>query len=125
MAYLRNESEKLEIDYSTERVWEAIPRAIKALQWEIQETDESQHRLKIKTKGAFLSYGSLLTVEVVAVDEKKCRMSVTGETPVTTITAMADFGRTRDRIGFFVEALAKEIETEKNTAKSTQGSTSV
>ncbi|MCL2476229.1 hypothetical protein [Candidatus Bathycorpusculum sp.] len=120
MAYLRSENEKLEIDYSAERVWRVIPRAVKALQWEIQETDETHQILKIKTKGAFLSYGSILTVEVVPIDEKTCRMSIMGETPVTTITSMADFGRTRDRISFFVEAIAKEIETEKTGPESTQ-----
>ncbi|MCL2431652.1 hypothetical protein [Candidatus Bathycorpusculum sp.] len=124
MAYLRSENEKLEIDYPIEIVWGAMPRTIKALQWEIQETDEEHHRLKIKTKGAFLSYGSILIVEVVSIDEKKCRMLITGETPVTTITAMADFGRTRDRIGFFIEALAKEIETQKTT-KSIQEPSSI
>jgi len=123
MAYLRSENEKLEIDHSAERVWSVIPRAIEILQWEIQKTDEKQHFLKIKTKGAFLSYGSILIVEVVPIDEKTCRMTITGETPVTTITAMADFGRTRDRIGFFVETVAKELETEKSL-ESTQKSAS-
>ncbi len=120
MAYLRSENEKLEIDYSAERVWGVIPRAVKALQWEIQETDEKNYLLKIKTKGAFLSYGSMLTVKVVSIDEKICRMYVTGETPVTTITSMADFGRTRDRISIFVDAIAKEIGTEKTGAESMQ-----
>ncbi|MDR0372448.1 MAG: hypothetical protein LBI79_02635 [Nitrososphaerota archaeon] len=125
MAYLRSENEKLEIDYSAEEIWTVIPPAVETLQWKIQEKDETNYRLKIKTKGAFLSYGSMLIVEIVSVDERKCRMTITGETPVTTITAMADFGRTRDRIDSFIEAIVKAIETKKKSTEPTQESASV
>jgi hypothetical protein len=50
------------------------------------------------------------------VDEKTARFKVKAETPVTTVTAMADFGRTRDRIDLFFEALAKQLR-EKTTKK--------
>jgi hypothetical protein len=49
------------------------------------------------------------------VDEKTARVKVTAETPVTTITSIADFGRTRDRIDHLFEALAKQLA--KKTAK--------
>jgi hypothetical protein len=126
MAYLRNENEKLEIDYPVEKVWAAIPIAVEVLQWTIEEKDETAYKLKIKTKGAFLSYGSTLFVEVSAVDKKISRMIINGETPVTTITSMADFGRTRDRIDQFIEALAKQLEKKKKkpAASATQESAS-
>ncbi|MGD6851562.1 MAG: hypothetical protein ACQCN6_05820 [Candidatus Bathyarchaeia archaeon] len=110
MAYLREENEKFEIDYPLEKVWAAIPTAVEALQWKIEETNEKAHKLKIKTKGGFLAYGSTLFVEVKAEDPKTSRMTIKGETPVTTITAMADLGRTRDRIELFIDILSKVIE---------------
>lgn len=115
MAYLRNETEKLEIDYRLEKIWAAIPEVVKTLQWKIEEKDDNKHTAKIKTKAGFLSYSTNLIVEAAAVDEKKSRMSINAETPVTTITSMADFGRTRDRIDQFIEALAKQLENKKTT----------
>ncbi len=109
MAYLRDEKEKIEIDYPLEKVWAAIPAAVTALEWTIQEQDDNAHKAKIKTKSGFLSYGSVMDVEAVSVDENTTRMTITAETPVTTITAMIDFGRTRDRVYLFVEALSKQL----------------
>ena len=105
MAYTRDEKEKLEIDYPLEKVWAAIPQAVKALEWAIQEKDDSTFKAKLKTKGGFLSYSSLIYVELVAADDKT-HMSLTAETPVTTITSMVDFGRTRDRMDQFVGVMA-------------------
>ena len=110
MAYLRSEKEKLEINYPIEKVWTAIPEAAKALQWTIEEKNDATHHAKVKTKAGFMSYSSTIYVDVEASDEKTTHMTVTVETPVTTITSVADFGRTRDRLELLVEALAKEIE---------------
>jgi len=110
MAYLRDEQEKIEIDYSLEKIWAVIPKTVELLEWKIQEINDQTHKAKLKTKGAFLSYGSIMNLEAEAVDENTCRMTLTAETPVTTITAMADFGRSRDRINQFVEMLAKQVE---------------
>jgi len=110
MAYLRNEKENLEVSYPLEKIWAAIPRVIKILEWQIQEKDETSHKVKVKTKGGFMAYSSSLYVEATSVDENTTRMSITAETPVTTITSIADFGRTRDRIGQFIETLAKQME---------------
>jgi hypothetical protein len=41
------------------------------------------------------------------VDEKTTQLSIAGETPVTTITSVADYGRTKERIEVFVVTLAK------------------
>jgi hypothetical protein len=109
VAYLRQEKETFEIDYPVDKVWATIPQAVKTLEWKIEQTDDETHHAKIKTKSAFLSYGSTLLVDAVAVDEKKCRVTAQAETPVTTITAMADFGRSRDRIEMFFEALARQM----------------
>jgi hypothetical protein len=38
-------------------------------------------------------------------------MTISGKTPVTTITAMADYGRTNERIEVFVTTLAKIMES--------------
>ncbi len=113
MAYLRNENEKLEIDYPLEKIWTTIPEVIKILEWKIEEKDEAAHKAKVKTKGGFMAYSSTLSIEVTAIDEKSTSMTINAETPVTTITSVVDFGRTKDRIGQFIEILAKEMEKKK------------
>lgn len=110
MAYLRDEQEKLEIDFPLEKIWAAIPEVTKILEWTIEEKDDVAHKAKVKTKGGFMAYGSTLSIEVTSVDENTTRMSINAETPVTTITSIIDFGRTRDRIGQFIELLAKQLE---------------
>jgi hypothetical protein len=109
MAYLREEKENLEVSYPLNAVWEAIPKAVAKLEWTIEETNEETHYVKIKTKGAFLSYPSKLTVNLSKVDEKTTKMSIAGETPVTTITSVADYGRTGERIEVLVATLSKLI----------------
>jgi hypothetical protein len=106
MAYLREEKEKIEIDYSIEKVWSAIPEAITKLEWKTKEADDANHKLKVLTKKGFLAYESTLNIDVTAVNEATTRVGISAETPVTTITSMADFGRTRDRIELFIETLA-------------------
>lgn len=115
MAYLRKENETIEIDYSLDKVWAAVPKALASLEWAVEETDDTKHHIKAKTKGAFMSYPSMLIIDVVVVDKKTTRCKVRAETPVTTITSIADFGRTRDRIDIFFEALAKQLTTKKAT----------
>ena len=110
MAYLRNERENLEVSYSLQKIWEAIPETTKNLEWTIEEQDDTSHKVKIKTKGGFLAYNSILYIEASSVDENTTRMSIYAETPVTTITSIIDFGRTRDRIGQFIETLGKLME---------------
>jgi uncharacterized lipoprotein len=107
MAYSREEKENLEVSYPINAIWEAIPKAIAKLDWKIQETNEETHHLKVKTKGAFMSYPSTLKIDLSAIDEKTTRMSIVMETPVTTITSVADYGRTRERTEQFVTTLAK------------------
>lgn len=113
MAYLRSEKEDLEISYSLDSIWAAIPKAVKALQWSIEEKDDKAHKAKLKTKSGFMSYNSILYLEAKSVDAKTTRMAINAETPVTTITSIADFGRTRDRVEAFVIMLAKEMEKKK------------
>jgi hypothetical protein len=109
MAYLRNEKENFEIAYPIEEIWAAIPKVVKALEWKIEKKDEQNHKLKVKTKSGFMAYSSILYVELKSVDEKTSRMNVNAETPVTTITSVADFGRTKDRVGQFVGFLAEKL----------------
>lgn len=107
MAYLREENEKLEVSYPINKVWQAIPSTIDKLGWKISESNEEKHYLKIKTKGSFLSYPSYLKIELFVINDKTTRMSISAETPVTTITSMADVGRTRERLDEFIATLAK------------------
>jgi hypothetical protein len=120
MAYLRDENEKIEIDYPVEKIWESIPEAAKTLEWTIQEKDDEAHTAKLKTRGAFLSYSTLILLDLKALNEKTSRMTLKGETPVTTITAMADFGRSRDRIDQFIAVLAKLMEKKEKKKKSSK-----
>jgi hypothetical protein len=111
MAYTREDKENLEVSCSLDAIWEAIPKVVDSLNWKIEETNEATRHLKIKTKGGFLSYPSTLKVDLAIVDEKTTKMSLFAETPVTTITSMADYGRTRERIDQFIVALAKLMES--------------
>jgi hypothetical protein len=106
MAYLREGEQAVEIDFTVEAIWAAIPKAVEKLEWTIESKDDYTHHFEIKTKGAFLSYHSILQVDLTAIDEKTSKMTIKGETPVTTITAMADYGRTNERIDLFVITLA-------------------
>lgn len=107
MAYLKEQKDKIEVSYPLNAIWGAIPKAIEKLDWKIIETDEATHHITVKTKGGFMSYPSNLKIDLVAVDEKTTQMSVIAETPVTTITSIADYGRNDERIGKFVTTLAK------------------
>jgi hypothetical protein len=115
VAYLRKEKETVEIDYPLGEIWAAIPKALTSLEWTAEQVDDTAHHVKAKTKAGFISYASLLLINAVAVDEKTARVTVTAETPVTTITSIFDFGRTRDRIELFFEALAKQLTIHENT----------
>jgi hypothetical protein len=110
MAYTREETEHVEVDYPLKQIWESIPKALENLEWVIQESDKDAYHLVIKTKGAFMSYPSTIKVALVSVDDKTTRMLISGETPVTTITSILDFGRTRERIEKFIVTLARLME---------------
>ena len=115
MAYLRKEKETVEIDYPLNEVWAVIPEVLASLEWTVEQIDNPTHNARVKTKGGFMSYGSTLMIDGVPVDETKCRVTVQAETPVTTITALADFGRASDRIQLFFETLAKRLNTAKKS----------
>jgi hypothetical protein len=109
MAYLRKEKETVEIAYSLNRVWTAIPKVLTSLEWNIDQIDDTAHHVKAKTKSSLMSWGSVLLIDAVAVDRNTTRVSVVAETPVTTITAMVEFGRTRQRINLFFAELEKQL----------------
>jgi hypothetical protein len=117
MAYLRKEKEIVEIDFSLEKVWMAIPKAIADIEWTLEETDYAKHQLKARTKAGLMSYGSVFSIDALAVTESTTRVNVSAETPVTTVTAMVDFGRTRERIDLFLAALFKQLIAEKGKAE--------
>jgi hypothetical protein len=111
MAYLRREKEIVEIDFPLETVWTAISKTLTALEWITEETDQTKHQTKTKTKPAFMSYRSTLTINATNVNENTTRVNITAETPTTTITGIIDFGRTRERIETFLETLMKQLTT--------------
>ncbi len=112
MAYLRKEKEIVEMDFPISKVWDAIAKATTSLEWKVEETNESIHQLKVKSKANFMAYASNLTVVVTNVGDKTTRVTVSAETPVTTITGIVDFGRTRERIDSFLLALVKQLKSE-------------
>ncbi len=109
VAYLRKEKETVEIDYPLSRVWETIPSTLKSLEWAVQEIDQNKHFIKVKTKPGFMLFSSTLLINAVSVDKKTSRVTIVVETPVTTITAMTEFGRARERVDLFFETLAKQL----------------
>jgi len=115
MAYLRKEKEIVEVDFPISRVWEAIAKAIATLEWTIEENNESTHQLKLRTKPNFMAYASLVTIDAISQNEKTTRVTVSAETPVTTITGIIDFGRTQQRIDSFLLALTKQLKPESIT----------
>ena len=117
MAYLRREKEIVEVDFALITVWEAINKAVTGLEWKIEQTDEASHQVKVKTKSNFMAYSSELTINAIAKNEKTTRVTVSAETPVTTITGIVDFGRTRERIDSFLLALIKQLKPEGTTVK--------
>ena len=92
-----------------------MPIALAGLEWTIEQTDDVTHHMTVKTKSGFMSYSSRLTIDGVVVNEKTCRLTVQGETPTTTITALTDFGRTSDRIELFFETLARQMTAAKKS----------
>jgi hypothetical protein len=116
LAYLRKEKETVEIDYPLTKIWAAIPMVLASLEWSVDANDDTAHHVKAKTNQGFMSYSSVFFIDAVSVDEKTARVTVTAETPVTTITSLADFGRTQQRVALFFETLAKQLTIQKNTA---------
>ena len=75
MAYLREGKQELEVDFSLASVWEAIPKAVAELGWEIQEKDEATHLLTVNTTRTLTSYGSMLKIELTKLNEKTTRIT--------------------------------------------------
>jgi len=111
MAYLRKEDETVEIDHPLDKVWGAVQKALTSLAWSVEQIDETEHRVKVKTKSAPWSYSSILMIAVLSMSENTTRVSIAAETPVTTITAIVDFRQGRRRIDMFLAELAKQLAT--------------
>ena len=109
MAYLRKEKETVEIDYPLDKVWAAVLKVVANLKWTIKVVGDKAKHVEVKTQGSFMSYPSVLKIDGFVINENIARVKVIAETPVTTITSIADFGRTRYRIELFFEALAKQL----------------
>lgn len=109
MAYLRKEEETVEIDHSLNEVWIAVQKVLKSLDWSVEQVDEVGHRVKAKTKAGPMSWGSVFLIELVPVNENTTRVSAAAETPVTTITAIVDFGQGKRRIAHFFTELSKQL----------------
>ncbi len=121
MAYLRREKEIVELDFPINKVWEAISKAAASLEWSPEETDEAKHQVKLRTKANFMAYASLITVDAIVVSEKTTRVTLSAETPVTTVTGIVDFGRTRERIDSFLLALVRDLKGENSDSEMNEG----
>jgi hypothetical protein len=106
---VRKEKETVEIDYSMNEVWTAIQKVLAGLEWNIEQIDEKGHCVKAKTRSSLMSWGSVLLIDAVSVDKNTTRVSVEAEMPVTTITAMVNFGQAKQRIALFFTQLAKQL----------------
>jgi hypothetical protein len=113
VAYLRREVENVETDFPIDKVREAISKTVMLLEWTVEESDETAHKMKIKTKANFMAYASLVVVELTSVKEGTTRIRVAAETPVTTLTGIVDFGRTRERIDTFLMTMMAQLAPEK------------
>jgi hypothetical protein len=109
MAYLRKEKEIAEMDYPLDTVWEDIIKAISSQEWIVLEKNDAAHQVKTKTKASFMAYASTFTIDAAVSGEKTTRVTLSAETPVTTITGIVDFGKTRERIDSFFLALIKQL----------------
>ena len=109
MAYLRKEQDTVEVDHAIDKIWLALPKALKELGSTIEQIDEKTYHIRAKTQKGLVSWGSTLLIDVKRVDEKTTRVSVAAETPFTTISAVIDFGRARRRIDLLFAALAKHL----------------
>ncbi len=89
------------------KVWDTIPKTIVSLGWNTELVDDKAHTVKAKTDSSLLAWASILLIQVAPSDEGKTIVSVAAETAVTTITAMLDYGRTRQRIELFLQELLK------------------
>lgn len=120
MAYLRKDKHLIESDYSFNEIWEKIPIIIEELGWKLENIDEKNQKIRVSTIGGMLSYASLLIIKVWATNNKKTRIKIDSETPVTTITSITDFGRIRERIDLFFQALSIKLGHKKLSKKSTK-----
>lgn len=114
MAYTRDETENVEVDYPIEQLWNGIPPAIEKLEWTIEESNPEKYYLTVKTESAFMSYPTNIKIALVPIDDKTTRMLIAGETPITTVTSVFEFRRTRERIERLIIVLAQHMEKTKN-----------
>ncbi|MGD0330014.1 MAG: hypothetical protein ABSB40_06150 [Nitrososphaeria archaeon] len=109
MAYLKEDKEDVEIGRPLEKVWMTIQKVLASFKWNIEEIDGKAHHIKAKTESGFLSYSTVLLIDVKSIDENKTKVSVTAKTPGTTISTMFDFGRTgKQRINLFLSGLVEQ-----------------
>ena len=109
MAYLKEDKEDVEIGRSLDGVWMTIQKVLASFKWKIEQVDGTVHHIKAKTESGFMSYSTVLSIDVESIDENTTRVSVTAETPGTTITTMFDFGRAgKQRINLFLSELVKQ-----------------
>ena len=111
LAYLRKGNETVEIDYSLDRVWESIKKVLVSLSITTERIDEVSHHVKAKTKGRLFTLSSTLFIDAVAVEGRKTRITVSAETPVTTITAMINFGGAKHQINLLLMELTRQLDS--------------
>ena len=100
------------MDYPLDKIWKTILRVFSKLKWTVLKSNYGDHHVEAKTKSGLMSYSSILLIDVHPLSPSTTKVTVKAETPVTTITALVDFGRTQRRIFLFLEELSKELTNE-------------
>lgn len=109
MAYLREDKEDVEIGSPLDKVWMTIRKVLASFKWKIEQIDGTAHHIKAKTESGFLSYSTVLLIDVKSIDVNKTKVSVKAETPGTTISNMFDFGRSgKQRLNLFLSELVRQ-----------------
>ena len=109
MAYLKEDKEDVEIGRPLDKVWMTIQKVLASFKWNIEQIDGTAHQIKAKTESGFMSYSTVLLIDVESMDENTTRVSVTAGTPGTTISTMFDLGRSgKQRINLFLSELVKQ-----------------
>ena len=99
----------VELGYSLKKVWTVTRKALVSLGWNVESIDDNAHQIRAKTQSSLMAWGSIFLIDVAPKDKSTTRVSVAAETVVTAVTALVDYGRTRQRIELFFQELRRQL----------------
>ena len=109
MPTLQELKKEINIDFPLQQVWEAIPKAVDQLDWEIVKQNSFAYEFIIRTAQALVSYFLILEVELTALGQETTHIVIYGEIPVTTINSTQPVNLTDNEINHFVSALSETM----------------